>query len=121
MSHSYFYTISELIESICFNIFNEFPGLTDIQLGRAINNIFDSHPLNEIYYPSILKCHLMYHSLLRSEIINMIATRRKLRMYVRIIGKLMLLQNRAIHRVWAPPNGIEYIRLKKLYFLTESF
>ena len=51
----------------------------------------------------------------------MIQCRRKVKMYVRIIGKLMLLQHRAAHRVWAPPNGIEYIRLKNLYFLTESF
>ena len=44
--HSYFYTISGLISSICYNIYNEFPELTDTQLGRAINNIFNSHPLN---------------------------------------------------------------------------
>ena len=121
MSHSYFYTIPELIENICYNIYNEFPELTDGQLVRAIIDIFDLHPLYHIYYPSILKCHLIYHSLLRRRIKKMIATQRKFKLYARIIGKLILLQNRAKHRVWAPPNGIEYKRLKNSYFLTESF
>ena len=119
--HSYFYTLSDMIESICYNIYNEFADLTDTQLGRAITNILDSNPFHDIYHPGMLKCHMMYYSLLRMRIKKMIECRRKLKMYVGIIGKLMLLQNRTAHRVWAPPNGIENTRLRKLSFLTESF
>lgn len=96
-----------LIENILFGIACDYPSISENQMWLAYNKtcVFFVKPQPDVNYFSVL----------RKECARIHKTAKKIKCYIRTIGKIMCVYKRSIDRVWSPPDGVGYLSLRNEY------